>query len=623
LNALPKTLFRWLVVTLAASAAAIGLARTDWHRALENVYYDYWHVFSGKRYEPEHTVFVSMDDETLVALEDDPIAFWAPHFGQIIGVLNKAGVKAVGLDFIYQVSAEGWLRKLKLPDSQISRNYDSPLRAALAGGNVVLITHLVPVKDEARLLLPPVDQRILLPGGLNDLGVANLFPDDDKHVRRFFPFIDPDPAKAGVSFAMQLALRGAGKDPAQAAWEIGGAKVKREFGARSIGFAGPPGTIPTISMSTLLQADAASNPKVQAAKGRIAIIAANNAGTSDRHFTPYSRGPKADQMAGGEVHANIVETILSGRYPNELSLLWEVLYIGALVAAATWLFMQLGVSVGVLAGGALMIAVTVPAYLAFQHNWVLPVAEAQSGLTLSYLMTLGLRLTREERERARTRTMFERYLAKPVVEKLLDGDRRPDLAGEAMTITVLFSDIRGFTTFSEKLNAHEVVEMLNAYFTRVCEPITAEGGTLDKYIGDAVMAEFGSPVPYPDHARRAVRAALGMAREAEAFKEWMRQRFPGRGLAEFSVGIGLHSGVAICGNMGAPMKLDYTAIGDTVNTASRLEGVTKEMQCVIAASQATIDAAGHGVRTGKREVITVKGRAEPIVVYEITSLDYA
>jgi adenylate cyclase len=238
-------------------------------------------------------------------------------------------------------------------------------------------------------------------------------------------------------------------------------------------------------------------------------------------------------------------------------------------------------------------------------------------------MTLGLRLTGEERERARTRKMFERYVAGPVVAKLLAEDRLPDLAGESIRLTVLFSDIRGFTTFSEKLNAHEVVELLNAYFTRVVEPILAQGGTLDKYIGDAVMAEFGSPVPYPDHARRAIRAALGMAREAEAFKGWMRKRFPDRGLAEFGIGIGLHTGEAVCGSIGAPMKQEYTAIGDTVNAASRLEGITKDLKVVIAVSQATLDAAGPGVRTGKCETVTVKGRAEPIVVYEITGIDDA
>jgi adenylate cyclase len=217
--------------------------------------------------------------------------------------------------------------------------------------------------------------------------------------------------------------------------------------------------------------------------------------------------------------------------------------------------------------------------------------------------------------------MFGKYVSSEVVDKLLSDERRPDLGGETLNVTVLFSDIRGFTTLSEKLSAHEVVEMLNAYFTRVCEPILTEGGTVDKYIGDAVMAVFGSPVRHPDHARRAVRAALGMAREAEGFKQWMRERFPGRGLAEFGVGVGLHSGEAVIGDIGTSKRKEFTAVGDTVNAASRLEGVTKEMGCVIAASEATVRAAGPGVRTGKFEQVKVKGKSEAIPVYEIAGLD--
>jgi class 3 adenylate cyclase len=208
-----------------------------------------------------------------------------------------------------------------------------------------------------------------------------------------------------------------------------------------------------------------------------------------------------------------------------------------------------------------------------------------------------------------------------VVNVLLADDRKPDLAGEAKVVTVLFSDIRGFTTLSEKLTAHEVVEMLNAYFTRVCEPILAHCGTVDKYIGDAVMAVFGSPVTYPDHARRAVHAALGMAKEAQGFKQWMNERFPDKGLAEFGIGVGLFTGEAVIGDIGTPKRKEFTAIGDTVNAASRLEGVTKDLKCVVAASESTVKAAGPGVRTGKVETLTVKGRSEPIRVYEITAID--
>ena len=617
-----KKLLRWLAVVAAASALALGTARSEWHASLENLYYDYWHVLDGQRFVPQHTAFISMDDDTLLLLKDDPLAFWAPHFGEAMRVLDEVGAKVVGLDFIYQVSAEEWLRKLDLPDSQISRNYDAPLRAALAQGNKILITHAV-INNAGQFdqLFPPQDHLVLLPKGVFDLGVANLHPDPDKHVRQFYALMDPRPEAAGVGFGMQLALRAINADPAAQAWDIAGRRLTRDVVKRHIAYAGPPGTIPTVSMKALLDPKALQNPQVQALKGKVAIIAANNAGTSDVHFTPYSRGAQADQMAGGEIHANIVETILGGRYPRPLPEWAEAAYVVMLIATTAWFFLTWSVGGGAALGAALFIAVAPPAYLAFQHDWIVPVAEPQAALVFAFLMTLGLRLTGEERERSRMRQVFGRYVSDEVVKVLLADDRKPDLAGEAKVVTVLFSDIRGFTTFSEKLSAHEVVEMLNAYFTRVCEPILAEGGTVDKYIGDAVMAVFGSPVPHPDHARRAVRAALGMAREAAAFKEWMATRFPDRGLAEFGIGVGLFTGEAVIGDIGTPKRKEFTAIGDTVNAASRLEGVTKELRVVIAAAESTVKAAGEGVRTGKMETLRVKGRSEAIRVYEVVGVD--
>jgi adenylate cyclase len=268
----------------------------------------------------------------------------------------------------------------------------------------------------------------------------------------------------------------------------------------------------------------------------------------------------------------------------------------------------------------LALSVAVCAFLLFRSNLLLPTASLQVGLGLSYLGILGLRLTGEERERTRLRQIFGRYVSEEVVEKLLASGRQPDLGGEALTVTVLFADIRHFTSMSESLTPHEVVEMLNNYFSRVCEPILAQGGTVDKFIGDAVMAVFGSPAPHGDHARRALRAALAMAERAQEFDAWLAQRFVNRGLPDFHIGIGVHTGEAVVGNIGSPQRFEFTAIGDTVNTASRLEGLTKELGWDIVASSETIAAAGPGVATGRSKELKVKGRQEAVVVYEVTNL---
>jgi adenylate cyclase len=244
----------------------------------------------------------------------------------------------------------------------------------------------------------------------------------------------------------------------------------------------------------------------------------------------------------------------------------------------------------------------------------------QLGLLAGFLLVLGLRLTREERDKSRIRNMFEGYVSDDVVNMLLSSGERLDFGGQSMHITVLFSDIRNFTTITEKLSAHETVEFLNVYFARVIEVIRAEGGRIDKFIGDAVMAEFGVPYPFADHAARALRAAAGMRDAAEEFKGWMRNRFPDKNLPEFAVGIGVHTGYAVVGNLGSAKRMEFTAIGDTVNVASRLEGETKTLSCVIVASVETVQAAGSMVVTGRHDKLTVKGRAAPVEVYEILEI---
>jgi adenylate cyclase len=238
---------------------------------------------------------------------------------------------------------------------------------------------------------------------------------------------------------------------------------------------------------------------------------------------------------------------------------------------------------------------------------------------LSYISILGLKLTGEEREKARIRKIFSRYVETEVMETLLAAGELPDLGGEVFQVTVLFADIRNFTTISEKLGAHQVVEMLNGYLSQACDCILVRGGTVDKFIGDAVMAVFGAPVRHPDHARRALQTALALAETAREFQTWMQQRFGDLELPEFAIGIGLHTGEAVVGNIGSTRRLEYTAIGDTVNTASRLESLTKELGWEIVASESTV-ASAPGVITRRREIRKVRGRLKPLEIFEVTGI---
>ena len=617
------------LVTLLSALIAIGL---DWRSALtgfDDFYYDAWHQIAGKRREAQHVAIVSVDDQTFVKLKDDPLAFWQPHFARAMRVIDAAGAKVTGLDFVYATSAESWLSRLKLPDNEVSRTYDKPFREALAAGRKILVGHLIESSDgKVDLVLPPPEHYFLLERQLQDVGLANLYPDQDSIVRRYYPVLIMQQGVPGLGFSTQLALRAAGQDPQAPAWNVGGKSIEHALQSRGIGYVGPTGSIARVSMARLLEEGAEKLPEVQALKGKVVIITAHDSSSlQDTHLTPYSRGLigfERTQMTGGEVHANIVETLLSGQYPRAVPrpLGWALVLVTALAAAL--LFKGSHPIWGALIGLGLAVAMGVESYLAFKADWILPTAALQLSLLLAFLFTLGSRLTGEERARLRLRRMFGSYVSDEVVDLLMakrgEGEQ-VDLQGEEMVVTVLFSDIRNFTTISQKLSPHEVVEMLNEYFGRVCAPILRERGNVNKFIGDAVMAMFGSPVPYPDHARRAIRAALGMIEAAEEFREWMRKRFPDRGLPDFSIGVGLHTGPVISGDIGTDRRREYTIIGDTVNTASRLEGMTKELGWKIVASRKTVADAGAGVREGDGNSVMVKGRSGEIDVVEILGVE--
>ncbi|MBL8378859.1 MAG: adenylate/guanylate cyclase domain-containing protein [Burkholderiales bacterium] len=616
---------RFLAVALVSALVAGAAHWQGLTSGFDDFYYDAWHHLAGKRRDAQHVAIASVDDDTFLKLKDDPLAFWQPHFAQAMKVLEDAGAKVIGLDFVYATSAETWLKRLDLPDTQVSRTYDSAFRERLAAGGKVLVGHLIQnSRGDSQLVLPPPEHYYLLPGQLGDVGLANLFPDPDSIVRRFFPVLLTEPNLPGIGFSTQLALRAAGQDATAASWQIGGESVPRALSSRTIGFVGPSDTIPRVSMARLLDPGALSLPEVKALAGRVVIITAHDSSSlQDTHLTPYSRGLigfERTQMTGGEVHANIVETLLSGRYPREFPAPAIALAILATAALASWLFLRRHPLSAGLIGLGLALLITLLSYLSFGHDRIVPTSAMQAAILLAFLLSLALRLTGEERARRNLRNMFGSYVSAEVVDLLIanrgDGDRI-DLKGEEMTVTVLFSDIRSFTTISEKLSAHEVVEMLNTYFARACEPILAERGNVNKYIGDAVMAMFGSPVAYPDHALRALRAAQGMHEAALHFRGWMQERFPDRGLPEFAIGIGLHTGTVISGNIGTEKRREYTIIGDTVNIASRLEGLTKELGWPIVASRTTVTAAGAAVATGGTSNVTVKGRSEPVEVVEI------
>lgn len=345
-------------------------------------------------------------------------------------------------------------------------------------------------------------------------------------------------------------------------------------------------------------------------RGKICFYGLTAAGTHDLNPMPFdARYP----MVG--VHANIADNILRGdaifRASPALALLAAVLF--ALVAG--FVFSRVKGAKLALSALVLLAVAAVGNYLAFAlgNTWlnIVPTVLVLLGFFVATLITNYLG---EEREKKRIRGAFSRYVAPALVDQIMQNPGMLKLGGEKRICTVFFSDIAGFTTLSEGLTPERLVEFLNMYLTEVTDIVLAHGGMLDKYEGDAVMAVFGAPVWTEDHAARACRAAIAVQQRLTDLRvEWRAKSLP-----EFITRIGLNSGPMVVGNMGSRERFDYTVIGDAVNLGSRLEGANKQYGTFLMISEDTRAMAGaDAFVTRELDQIRVKGKAEPVRVYEL------
>jgi adenylate cyclase len=380
-------------------------------------------------------------------------------------------------------------------------------------------------------------------------------------------------------------------------------------GSAWIDFSGPPGTIPTYSFSRVLRGKVPAS----AFRGKLVVVGAAAPTLHDLHPTAVSR---SDLMSGVEVEANAVSTILRGLplhsspWPVDFALILGLSLIPPL--ASMRLRPRSVFPVAALAGILLVIVVQ----LAFEHGLVLPLVVPFAALVASAVGCLAVYYVFAAFERERVRDLFARFVPEQVVGEVLartDGDLR--LGGVRMEATVLFSDLRGFTTFAERLPAEEVIEILNRYLREMSDAILAHGGTLVSYIGDGIMAVFGAPIEQPDHADRALAAAREMLDvRLPLVNGWLVEQ----GHEPLRMGIGLNSGPLMSGNVGHERRLEYTAIGDTTNTASRLEGLTKGTPHSLFVADSTrelLNGGGGGlVFVGE---LAVRGRQAPVRTWSL------
>ncbi|MFZ6873001.1 CHASE2 domain-containing protein [Undibacterium sp. Di27W] len=346
-------------------------------------------------------------------------------------------------------------------------------------------------------------------------------------------------------------------------------------------------------------------------RNKIIVIGSSAGGLFDHHLTPL--GPN---YPGVDILAIALDNLKNGRSLHQVAAGWLFMF-GLVLIALLALAFRRRVN-PVLTGAGLAVVTSLAIIGADQlvvRYWILPVATPLVFAWAWFLSAAIAGFLRERRTRDRTVSLFGRFLNPEIVRKIVDhGETVESLSGQTREISLLFSDIRGFTTLSESRPPDEVVRLLNRYFERQVEVVWRHGGTLDKFIGDCIMAFWGAPLDDPEHAKRAVAAALEMEDNLLAFKQELLA--DDANLPEFDVGIGVHTGSAVVGFIGAKRKLDYTAIGDAVNLASRVEGLTKDVSRILVTKDTMLACQNSGIDFIFRGAFPVKGRAAEVELYE-------
>jgi adenylate cyclase len=526
---------------LLATVAGLAFQLTGALRAPELQTVDLRFDVRGRQAPPRDVVVVAIDDRTLAGLHFRPelalLGFPRSLHGRVVQRLHRDGARVVAYDVQFTEPT--------VPE-QDNRLIDS-IRDA---GGAVLATTLVDGHGHTNVF---GGERVLR--AIHARAASAVVPADaGGTVRRF-------PARAGglETFAAAAAERYRGR-PALA----------RAFSGRRawIDFSGPPGTIETYSFIDVLRG------RIDPARfrGRLVVVGPAAGGLQDLHPTPMGGG---QQMSGAELQANAISTVLRN-FPLRDAPGWlTVLSIIVLAGAAPLLSIAMRAFRALALAALAALAFTVAAQAAFDNGIVMQVAAPLSACALSCAATLAIQYLTETRERIRMRSVFARFVPEAVVEDVLqrtEDDLR--LGGTRRLCTVMFADLRHFTSFSETLEPDAVIRLLNQYLEGMSEAILGHGGTLVAYMGDGVMAVFGAPIEQADHADRALAAAREMLSvRLPEFNAYLRAE----GLSQdgFRIGIGLNSGYVMSGNVGSSRRLEYTAVGDTTNTAARLEQMTK------------------------------------------------
>ncbi len=567
------------LVVVAALAIGLGVTAyaTNVFRTLDLSTVDTRFAIRGKQKRPDDIVFVKIDDVTFNQLKEQ-WPFPRHLHGQLIERLREGGAKAIAYD-------------VQFTEPTVPREDNALVRAVQRAGGVVLSTTEVDGRGES-----------------NVFGGEEIVRSIGARAANTTVQVDP----GGVLRRFPVAFDGLVSFPVATAEAATGKAVDRsDAGGKDfwIDFRGEPGTIESYSFSKVLRGEVPAD----AFRGKTVIVGASAPSLQDFSATPVGEG---HEMPNAEVLANATWTVENDfplrSVPGFLNVLLIVLF--GLVGPFTQLRLRPLLAFGLAVVLGLLFLVL--AQIAFGDGWIVSVAYPMGALTISAVGALAVTTLITAYERQWVRDTFARFVPESVVNDVLDrADEDLRLVGVRREGTVMFSDLRGFTSMAESLEPEQVIEVLNHYLAEMSDAIMDHGGTLVAYMGDGIMAVFGAPIEQPDHADRAVAAAEEMVTvRLDRFNEWIRSQ----GLSEgFEMGVGINSGSVMSGQVGSERRIEYTAVGDTTNTAARLEGMTKGTPHQVFVADSTRAAMTDGSHLEFVDEFPVRGRTEEIRVWTL------
>ena len=609
-----------LCAVLAVILVILGY-RLGAFRWVDNYFFDHHFKWRGPLETSGEVVLVLMDQKSAAALGREK-ASWSRHqMALALDHLREAGAEIIGLDMIFMA-----------PDPDPSA--DRELAAAMDRcNNVVLARGTSTQWGELEAISTFQEMAI------GD-GFINFLLDEDEVLRRV-RYLHAKPLPDGhlellPSFSLELARTylnvdfnfDFSDDDHLVIGSEGGPQLRIPYPELIINYHGDYQVFPHISYVDAVQ----NSFPPEKVNDRLVIIGSSLSTEKDIFSTPYTRflEPSGEYEAvfgsvvrdvlsakdiGVACHAHAVETILSQQFIQKLPSAYVMALIGCLAIIGTIFYLPrigiIGATVFLIGSLGLIVGA---GHLAFLQSriWV-PIAPLMAILSLQYLSGVIVQKIFEQRRASFVTSLFGKFVSYSVVDELIRGNLELDLAGRHQELTMLFSDIRGFTTISERLGAKETGELLNHYFSKMVPIVFKHQGTLDKLIGDAIMAFFGAPIHYEDHPIKAAETAVHML---DSLKKMQREAAV-EGISDLRIGIGLNTGLVTVGNLGSSDFMDYTVIGDAVNLASRLEGLNKIYGTKILLSEFTADQLDDRFLLRELDRVKVKGKETAVTIYEL------